>query len=35
MALLGADTVARYMVKARTCAPVVEYRWGESALQDH
>ena len=33
---LGADTVARYMVKARACAPAVEYRWGESALiKDH
>jgi hypothetical protein len=32
---LAADTVARYAVKARTCAPAVEYRWGESALKDH
>lgn len=32
---LSADTVARYAVKARTCAPAVEYRWGESALKDH
>ena len=31
---LGADAVARYVVKARTCAPAVEYRWGESALKD-
>ena len=32
---LGADTLARYAVKARACAPAVEYRWGESALKDH
>jgi hypothetical protein len=32
---LAADTVARYSVKARTCAPAVEYRWGESAVKDH
>jgi len=32
---LAADTVARYAVKARSCAPAVEYRWGESALKDH
>jgi hypothetical protein len=32
---LGADAVARYEVKARTCAPALEYRWGESALKDH
>jgi hypothetical protein len=31
---LGADAVARYAVKAGACAPVVEYRWGESALKD-
>jgi hypothetical protein len=31
---LGADTVARYTVKARTCAPAVEYRWGESAVKN-
>jgi hypothetical protein len=31
---LGADAVARYAIKARGCAPVVEYRWGESALKD-
>jgi hypothetical protein len=31
---LSADTIARYRVKARACAPVVEYRWGESALKD-
>lgn len=33
---LSADTVARYRVKARACAPAVEYRWGDSALiKDH
>jgi hypothetical protein len=32
---LGADPVARYAVKARTCALALEYRWGESALKDH
>jgi hypothetical protein len=29
---LSADAIARYMVKARACAPAVEYRWGDSAL---
>jgi hypothetical protein len=32
---LGADPIARYAVKARTCTPALEYRWGESALKDH
>ena len=32
---LAADTIARYRVKARSCAPAVEYRWGESALKGH
>lgn len=32
---LGADALARYVVRARTCAPALEYRWGESALKDH
>jgi len=32
---LTGDTIARYTVKARTCAPAVEYRWGESALKSH
>ena len=32
---LSADSVARYMVKARACSPAVEYRWGDSALKDH
>jgi hypothetical protein len=32
---VATDTVARYTVKARGCAPTVEYRWGESALKDH
>jgi hypothetical protein len=29
---LVADTLARYSIKAGTCAPAVEYRWGEPAL---
>jgi hypothetical protein len=31
---LAADTVARYSIKARDCAPALEYRWGESALKN-
>jgi len=31
---LGNDTVARYVVKARACAPSVEYNWGQSAIKD-
>ena len=29
---LGADALARYAVKARTCGPALEYRWGEAAV---
>ena len=32
---VSADTVARYVVKARGCAPALVYRWGESALKDY
>jgi hypothetical protein len=32
---LTGDTVARYAVKARACAPSVEYSWGEPALKHH
>ena len=28
----GADTVARYSIRAGACAPAVEYRWGQPAL---
>jgi hypothetical protein len=30
---ISTDLSARYLVKARSCEPVVEYEWGEAALK--